>query len=179
MSSPTTTATGLDPAVQNDNVIRRTHGPKNSKISNGEANGSVDSDNDTRKQMKKAIRSKYRHVEAVHSQSRPSCLSHDTTESPSFLGFRNLMVIVLGKYLDPFSYLKDISWLTIFPVVGNLRLIIENIQKVVPSPRNLTLTSLSVSDQTANVPNSTASLSASAAMTSANPTSTWGCSSTS
>ncbi|KAA8632377.1 hypothetical protein SMACR_00123 [Sordaria macrospora] len=109
MSSPTTTATGLDPAVQNDNVIRRTHGPENSKISNGEANGSVDSDNDTRKQMKKAIRSKYRHVEAVHSQSRPSCLSHDTTESPSFLGFRNLMVIVL--------------------VVGNLRLIIENIQK--------------------------------------------------
>lgn len=100
MSSPTATTTGLDPAVQNDNVIRRAHGPENGNTpnNNNKANGSVDSDNDTRKQVKKAIRSKYRHVEAVHSQSRPSCLSHDTTESPSFLGFRNLMVIVLGKH---------------------------------------------------------------------------------
>ncbi|KAK3302009.1 MBOAT, membrane-bound O-acyltransferase family-domain-containing protein [Chaetomium strumarium] len=60
-------------------------------------------------QLKQAFRRKYRHVEAVHSASRPSCLSHDTTETPSFLGFRNLMVIVL--------------------VAGNLRLVIENIQK--------------------------------------------------
>ncbi|KAI0114885.1 MBOAT, membrane-bound O-acyltransferase family-domain-containing protein [Daldinia grandis] len=52
---------------------------------------------------------KYRHVTAVHSESRPSTLSHDTTAAPSFLGFRNLMVIVL--------------------VVGNLRLVIENMQK--------------------------------------------------
>ncbi|KAM3431056.1 hypothetical protein MY4824_007350 [Beauveria thailandica] len=52
---------------------------------------------------------KYRHVEATHSLVRPSCLSHDSNVSPSFLGFRNLMVIVL--------------------VVGNLRLMIENIQK--------------------------------------------------
>lgn len=108
MSSPTATATGRDPAVQqNDNVIRRAHGSENGKTSNGEANGSLDSDNDTRKQEKKQIRSKYRHVEATHSQSRPSCLSHDTTESPSFLGFRNLMVIVLGKYLTPYSRLDE------------------------------------------------------------------------
>ncbi|XWW92721.1 hypothetical protein V2A60_000647 [Cordyceps javanica] len=53
--------------------------------------------------------SKYRHVEATHSLVRPSCLSHDSNASPSFLGFRNLMVIVL--------------------VVGNVRLMIENIQK--------------------------------------------------
>ncbi|KAF4979490.1 hypothetical protein FZEAL_4349 [Fusarium zealandicum] len=52
---------------------------------------------------------KYRHVAAVHSKTRPSCLSHDSDAAPSFLGFRNLMVIVL--------------------VVGNLRLMIENIQK--------------------------------------------------
>ncbi|KAI0007833.1 MBOAT, membrane-bound O-acyltransferase family-domain-containing protein [Xylariaceae sp. FL0662B] len=52
---------------------------------------------------------KYRHITAVHSQSRPSTLSHDAGVTPSFIGFRNLMVIVL--------------------VVGNLRLIIENIQK--------------------------------------------------
>ncbi|KAL2693761.1 hypothetical protein Neosp_000324 [[Neocosmospora] mangrovei] len=52
---------------------------------------------------------KYRHVVAVHSKTRPSCLSYDSDATPSFLGFRNLMVIVL--------------------VVGNLRLMIENIQK--------------------------------------------------
>ncbi|KFA69991.1 hypothetical protein S40285_02067 [Stachybotrys chlorohalonatus IBT 40285] len=52
---------------------------------------------------------KYRHAAAVHSKVRPSCLSHDSDAAPSFLGFRNLMVIVL--------------------VVGNLRLMIENLQK--------------------------------------------------
>ncbi|KAH7328611.1 diacylglycerol O-acyltransferase [Stachybotrys elegans] len=52
---------------------------------------------------------KYRHVAAVHSKVRPSCLSHDSTAAPSFIGFRNLMVIVL--------------------VAGNLRLMIENLQK--------------------------------------------------
>jgi diacylglycerol O-acyltransferase-1 len=55
------------------------------------------------------LQKKYRHVAAVHAQTRPSCLSHDAQANPSFLGFRNLMVIVL--------------------VVGNLRLMIENIQK--------------------------------------------------
>jgi len=39
---------------------------------------------------------KYRHVAAVHSKIRTSCLSHDSEAAPSFLGFRNLMVIVLG-----------------------------------------------------------------------------------
>ncbi|KAI8634722.1 diacylglycerol O-acyltransferase [Xylariaceae sp. FL1651] len=52
---------------------------------------------------------KYRHVAAIHSEARPSTLSHESQASPSFLGFRNLMVIVL--------------------VVGNLRLVIENMQK--------------------------------------------------
>ena len=40
---------------------------------------------------------KYRHVAAVHSKIRTSCLSHDSEAAPSFLGFRNLMVIVLSK----------------------------------------------------------------------------------
>lgn len=39
---------------------------------------------------------KYRHVAAVHSKPKTSCLSHDATATPSFLGFRNLMVIVLS-----------------------------------------------------------------------------------
>lgn len=39
---------------------------------------------------------KYRHVFATHSVSRTSCLSQDAEESPSFVGFRNLMVLVLS-----------------------------------------------------------------------------------
>ncbi|CRG90500.1 hypothetical protein PISL3812_07544 [Talaromyces islandicus] len=54
-------------------------------------------------------RSKYRHIAAYHSESRNSCLSRDSTWNPSFIGFRNLMVIVL--------------------VVMNLRLVVENFMK--------------------------------------------------
>lgn len=59
--------------------------------------------------LKKDLSKKYRHTAAVHSKSRPSTLSHDANETPSFLGFRNLGLIVL--------------------IAGNLRLLIENIQK--------------------------------------------------
>ncbi|KAI9789661.1 MAG: hypothetical protein M1833_002278 [Piccolia ochrophora] len=52
---------------------------------------------------------RYRHVAAVHSRPKASCLSHDRETVPSFLGFRNLMVIVL--------------------IVSNLRLMIENFFK--------------------------------------------------
>lgn len=44
---------------------------------------------------------KYKHIFAIHAQARPSTLSHDTTETPSFIGFRNLMVIVLSKLSFP------------------------------------------------------------------------------
>ncbi|KAJ1305060.1 hypothetical protein OPQ81_000100 [Rhizoctonia solani] len=68
-----------------------------------------DGSRDTRA-LKKALASrKYRHIAAVHHASRPSTLSHDATATPSFLGFRNLGLIVL--------------------IAGNLRLLIENIQK--------------------------------------------------
>ena len=53
--------------------------------------------------------SKYLHVTAVHARTRTSCLSHDSETSPSFLGFRNLMVIVV--------------------IVMNLRLVVENYMK--------------------------------------------------
>lgn len=46
------------------------------------------------------ISSKYRHIAAVHSRVRTSCLSRDTEQTPSFLGFRNLMVIVLSTCLN-------------------------------------------------------------------------------
>ncbi|KAF2721660.1 hypothetical protein K431DRAFT_284588 [Polychaeton citri CBS 116435] len=58
---------------------------------------------------KKASSSKYRHTFAVHSTSRTSCLSHDSEEAPSFVGFRNLMILVI--------------------LASNLRLMIENLKK--------------------------------------------------
>jgi hypothetical protein len=63
---------------------------------NGSANGSANGSKDI-SEPRKGSRQKYRHVHAIHSTSKPSCLSHDATEMPSFLGFRNLMVIVLGE----------------------------------------------------------------------------------
>ena len=52
---------------------------------------------------------KYRHVAALHLKNQPSCLSHEATVSPSFLGFRNLLVLVV--------------------IVMNLRLVVENFIK--------------------------------------------------
>jgi len=43
------------------------------------------------------FRSKYKHVGAAHHAVRPSVLSHDSTEVPSFLGFRNLMVLTISE----------------------------------------------------------------------------------
>ncbi|KAG5985505.1 hypothetical protein E4U54_006007 [Claviceps lovelessii] len=63
----------------------------------------------TTEKLRASPQQAYRHVAAVHSKSRPSCLSHDADAAPSFIGFRNLMVIVL--------------------VVGNVRLMIENLKK--------------------------------------------------
>lgn len=45
------------------------------------------------------VSSKYQHIAAVHSRACTSCLSRDAEATPSFLGFRNLMVIVLSTYL--------------------------------------------------------------------------------
>ena len=41
---------------------------------------------------------KYRHVFATHSLTRTSCLSQDADKSPSFVGFRNLMILVLSTH---------------------------------------------------------------------------------
>lgn len=46
----------------------------------------------------KARHSKYRHVAAYHSQARHSSLSREANVTTSFLGFRNLMVLVLGRH---------------------------------------------------------------------------------
>lgn len=55
------------------------------------------------------LKRKYRHVAAPHSKCQSSCLSHEATVSPSFIGFRNLTVLVL--------------------IVMNLRLMVENFMK--------------------------------------------------
>ncbi|KAF1990990.1 hypothetical protein K402DRAFT_389190 [Aulographum hederae CBS 113979] len=52
---------------------------------------------------------KYSHVFAVHASRRTSCLTSGTPNPPSFIGFRNLMILML--------------------IVSNLRLIIENFRK--------------------------------------------------
>ncbi|KAK3692792.1 MBOAT, membrane-bound O-acyltransferase family-domain-containing protein [Podospora appendiculata] len=120
-ATATATATGLskenkDTSYGGNGVTNRTNPPPRVSVSEEANSGPVSRKDahtngsaETTEQLKTTFRSKYRHIAAVHSESQPSCLSHDATEAPSFLGFRNLMVIVL--------------------VVGNLRLVIENIQK--------------------------------------------------
>ena len=61
---------------------------------------------DTAQAPQEAALVKYRHIAAVHSMPRTSCLSHDSETAPSFLGFRNLMVIVLGAL--PFASITSI-----------------------------------------------------------------------
>ena len=70
------------------------------------ANAAVDSGSDCQKDILNSSEQlavvappkRYRHVAAVHSRPRPSCLSHDSDKVPSFLGFRNLLVLVVGEF---------------------------------------------------------------------------------
>ena len=119
MNSTTATATSLDPLHPAINGVTRR---ANSNAIDGEKprdeavqTSETDANAEVTEELRRAFRRKYRHVVAVHSESRPSCLSHDTTESPSFLGFRNLMVIVLCKIhiYTPFSsHTKETNSLT-------------------------------------------------------------------
>jgi len=90
-------------------------------------------------QPAKSVPTKYRHVAAVHVRPRTSLLSSDNEESTSFVGFRNLMVIVLSKYRScgcrgvfstHFLLVIQRPVLTQRTVVMNLRLVIENFMKV-------------------------------------------------
>lgn len=82
---------------------------------------------------------KYRHVAAVHSRQRASCLSQDSEVSPSFLGFRNLMVITLSKSSFVCLVRKSFTDTMFAVVVMNLRLVIENSIKVGVQPRSVRL----------------------------------------
>lgn len=92
MASPTESATTTSVEASTSSVSRRiaSTDDKADLTSVEPPNGT------TKERLSKTLPKKYRHVAAVHSQTRPSCLSHDSTAAPSFLGFRNLMVIVLG-----------------------------------------------------------------------------------
>lgn len=87
-------------------------------------------DSETSKKMSSSPAVRYRHVEAVHSTLRNSCLSQDCDISPNFLGFRNLMVLVLGKWRSTIEFSEASCQLIPSIVVMNLRLVVENFIKV-------------------------------------------------
>lgn len=86
-ASATTTATNYD-----DTSLRS----RSSNIAVEKAPPSAAGKDEAKSASRSARRSKYRHVEAYHSKVRHSSLSRDSETPTSFLGFRNLMVIVLG-----------------------------------------------------------------------------------
>ena len=119
MSTVTTTTTAsIETMADSQSGLRQTHAGRGASTTNtapttkpADSALAVDTTT-TNGQPKDSVGRrprKYRHVEAVHHKVTPSTLSHDAPVAPSFLGFRNLMVIVL--------------------VAGNVRLMIENLQK--------------------------------------------------
>jgi len=76
---------------------------------NGGPAQSLNYEASSKKPSKPSSSLEYKHTFAVHTTERTSCLSHDAKDAPSFVGFRNLMALVL--------------------VVSNLRLMIENFKK--------------------------------------------------
>jgi diacylglycerol O-acyltransferase 1 len=135
-------ATAVDTMTINSSTINSSTLTQRSARSNGHAQSAqipVDSVNveaidvpEVSRRLR--IKKNYRHVAAVHSRPQTTCLSHDAAAIPSFLGFRNLMVIVLGKLILLHGMLRR-TYLTVgVVVVGNLRLMIENFNKVCQSP---------------------------------------------
>ncbi|KXH30863.1 MBOAT family protein [Colletotrichum simmondsii] len=111
MNTATVTSLESSSTTTTSSSLRNKHNGTSNGNSNPQAavKPTTPDTNRTTDELRRAIQKKYRHVAAVHSKSRPSTLSHDSNTAPSFIGFRNLMIIVL--------------------IVGNLRLMMENIQK--------------------------------------------------
>lgn len=72
-------------------------------------NGTSDSNPNSSSKARDRNDPPYLHVFPTHAQKRPSCLSQDAEGTPSFVGFRNLLILVV--------------------VFSNLRLMIENFRK--------------------------------------------------
>jgi diacylglycerol O-acyltransferase-1 len=97
VDTSTVTSTDLNAVLTNRSVISKTEiKPNGSTIETTVEE--VEKTPDARRRVR--IKRKYRHVAAVHSVAQTSCLSHDAEAIPSFVGFRNLMVIVLGMYAN-------------------------------------------------------------------------------
>jgi hypothetical protein len=61
-------------------------------------NGLAVDDTDKLRPTSRATARKYNHLFAIHAQKKASCLTNgDAAETPSYAGFRNLMVLMLGK----------------------------------------------------------------------------------
>jgi diacylglycerol O-acyltransferase 1 len=86
------TATSIETSNGSASVSRRS----GHDVTQNEPNDRTNGNGTATTKIPKKPGQKYRHVAAVHKQMRPSCLSHDSDAAPSFIGFRNLMVIVLG-----------------------------------------------------------------------------------
>jgi diacylglycerol O-acyltransferase 1 len=92
-SSITTDASGLSHRISTTQATVQT---TSTTTSGPKSTDGVTLSAEETKELRRAFQKKYRHVAAIHSKSQPSTLSHDAASAPSFLGFRNLMVIVLG-----------------------------------------------------------------------------------
>jgi len=112
-------ATLIDTAIHTINKLPKGSAPQ--------ANGTADVQSD-KKATKSASKSKYKHVFAVHSKPQPSCLTRGAEPVPNFVGFRNLMVLMLCML--PRASLLGRARLINDTVVSNLRLMIENFKKV-------------------------------------------------
>jgi diacylglycerol O-acyltransferase-1 len=92
-STSTMTDNSIATAIENHSPASLHHRKPSEPKANGNGNGHGKGSTTQR------IRdTKYRHVFATHSLTRTSCLSQDSESSPSFVGFRNLMVLVLSMH---------------------------------------------------------------------------------
>ncbi|KDN67609.1 putative MBOAT family protein [Colletotrichum sublineola] len=89
----TATVTSLESSTTASSLRNTHNGSANHKEA---AESTTPEKHRTPEELRRAVQRKYRHVAAVHHRSRPSTLSHDSNAAPSFIGFRNLMVIVLA-----------------------------------------------------------------------------------
>ena len=96
---------GSSPTVTD--VANNERPASSSKSPNGAPQGPSTDTSEVNWNKMKAPRSKYCHVTAYHSRLRHSSLSRDSNIATSFLGFRNLMVIVLGRVLSCEFYFRS------------------------------------------------------------------------
>lgn len=103
------TSSGTDAhQAQSNSTSAYTSTSTRQRAPNVEANGNaLTQTNGSTHKRARSKDSKYRHVFATHSESRTTCLSHESKDMPSFVGFRNLMILVLSTYLPIHQPIKE------------------------------------------------------------------------